>query len=302
MLDHLRQLAVFAKVVERGSFRGAARDLSLSPSVVSHHVAELEARLSLPLLHRSTRRLALTPDGEKLLSFAREMVDAAGRGLDAMSGRSSAPTGTLRVTAPAFFAETGFCSDLAAFQSAHPGVELTVSFTEVPRDLLRDGFDLALRAGQLEDSTHKTRRLADMRRVLVGSPRYLSRRAEPRAPGDLADLDFVQLSSRPPRLSIKGLGAKKPVTVTVHPRIHVDSAAAMREIVLAGGGVSAIPEVLVRSDLARGRLVEVLPGFHLALLGVHAVWPNNAQRASLTLRFIDFMAPRIEALFSPRDA
>jgi DNA-binding transcriptional LysR family regulator len=298
MLEHLRSLAVFAKIAELGSFRAAARALSLSPSVVSHHLGELERRLAMPLLYRSTRRLALTPDGAKLVVAAREMVDAAARGLDAVSGQSETPMGSLRLTAPAFLAETSLSRGLAEFSGAHPHVSLTASFTDAPRDLLRDGFDLALRIGRLEDSTHRTRKLAEMRRVLVSSPRYVAARKAPRTPGDLATWDHIQLSSRPAALSLTSPGKKRPVSVTFTPRISVDSAAAMRELALAGAGLAALPEVTVQEEVARGRLVEVLPRWRAALLGVYAVWPSNAQRAGLTLRFIEFMAPRVAALFA----
>lgn len=296
MLDHLRPLAVFARVAELGSFRAAARALALSPSVVSHHVSELERHLGLPLLYRSTRRIALTPDGENLIAAAREMVDAAARGLDGLSGRSQTPSGALRLTAPAFLAGAAFCRELAAFSSAHPNVALSVSFTDAPRDLLRDGFDLALRSGRLEDSTHKTRKLADMRRLLVGSPRYVSARKQPRRPQDLAGWDFVHLSSRPAELRLS-LPGKKPVAIAFRPRISLDSAAAMREMLLVGAGIAALPSVLVSADVAHGRLVEVLTRWRAPLLGVYAVWPSNSQRSSLTHRFIDFMAGRVAALF-----
>lgn len=299
MLDHLRSLAVFAKVAELGSFRAAARAFELSPSVVSHHVSELEARLALPLLYRSTRRLSLTPDGERLFAAASEMVGAATRGLDAVSGRSATPTGSLRLTAPAFFAETGFCRDLAAFSAAHPNVQLAVSFTDAPRDLLRDGLDLALRVGRLEDSTHKTRKLTAMRRVLVGAPRYLAAQRRPRAPRDLEAWDYIQLSSRPPELTLAAPGAKRPVTVAFTPRVAVDSAAAMRALVVSAVGIATLPEILVRTDLASEHLVEVLPGWQPPVLGVYAVWPHSAQRAGLTQRFVDFMADRAAALFAP---
>lgn len=298
MLDHLRSLAVFAKIAELGSFRAAARALSLSPSVVSHHVNELERRLSLPLLYRSTRRLALTPDGEKLFVSAREMVSAAVRGLDAVSGHSESPTGTLRLTAPAFLAETSLCKDLAAFSGAHPNVRLMVSFTDAPRDLLRDGFDLALRVGRLEGSTHKTRKLAEMQRLLVCSPRYLSARKPPRTPQDLETWDYIQLSSRPAELALTSPRKKKPTLVTFNPKVSVDSAAALRELVIAGAGIATLPEVTVRSDVAVGRLVELLAGWRTARLGVYAVWPSSAQRAGLTLRFVEFMAIRVAALFA----
>jgi DNA-binding transcriptional LysR family regulator len=299
MLEHLRSLAVFARTAELGSFRAAARALGLSPSVVSHHVSELERRLALPLLYRTTRRLALTPDGEKLFEAAREMLSAAERGLDAVSGRSESPSGTLRLTAPAFLAETSLSRDLAAFSAAHPGVRLVVSFTDARRDLLRDGLDLAFRVGDIEDSTHRTRKLADMRRVLVGSPRYVGARKPPQALRDLAGWDFVQLSSRPPEIRLTPPGKKTELSLAVTPRISVDNAAAIRELVMAGAGLSTLPEVLARSDLAAGRLVEVLPGWRAAAVGVHAVWPHNAQRAGLTSRFVDFMTPRAAALFAP---
>jgi DNA-binding transcriptional LysR family regulator len=299
MLENLRSLAVFARVVELGSFRAAARALALSPSVVSHHVSELEARLSVPLLYRSTRRLALTPDGAKLLVSAREMVAAAERGMDAIGGASTSPTGALRVTAPAFLAETRLSRDLGAFTAACPKVTLTVSFSDLPRDLLRDGFDLALRIGTLESSTHRTRKLSDMRRVLVGAPRYVAAHPPVRSPKALAQFDIIHLSSRP--AEIRFTSGKRRYTHAFTPRVSVDSGAAMRQLALAGAGLASLPEVTVHADLRSGRLVEVLPSFRLAVLGVHAVWPANAQRTELTSRFLDYMSPRIAALFKPTD-
>src|SRR5262249_40248342 len=153
-----------------------------------------EARLSTPVLHRSTRRIALTPDGERLLACARQMVEAAERGLDGVSSAG----GSLRVTAPAFLAATDLCRDLAEFSAHHPRLELSISFSETTRDLLRDGFDVALRVGKLADSTHLSRKLTDMRRVLVVArlPKGL------RHPRDLQSCSFVQLSSRPPMVSL----------------------------------------------------------------------------------------------------
>ena len=299
MVDHLRSLAVFAKVVDCGSFRAAARGLALSPSVVSHHIGELERHLSLPLLYRSTRRLALTPDGQKLVTAAREMVEAAARGLDAVSGQSESPTGTLRVTAPAFLTETTFCRDLAAFSKLLPKVQLMMSFTELPRELLRDGFDLALRIGKLDDSTHKTRKLAEMRRLLVCTPGYRKARHAPKTARDLRTWDIIQLSPRPAALSLVPPGKRAATIVEFEPRISVDSAAAMRGLVLAGAGIAALPEVLVRRDLAQGHLVELLAGWHIPAMGVYAMWPSNTQRATLTLRLVDFLAERLAALFAP---
>ncbi len=299
MIEHLRSLAVFAKVVELGSFRAAARARALAPAGARHPLREREARLSTTRLYRTTRRRSLTPEGEKLARAARAMIDAAERGLDAVSGKSASPTGHLRLTAPAFLAQTAFSADLAGFSTEHPNVRLTVSFTDAPRDLLRDNLDLALRIGKLTDSTHKTRKLADMHRVVVTSPRYLRARRAPEAPSDVAAWDYLHLASRPAEITLTAGGKKKPVTISFTPKLSSDSAAALRDLVVAGAGVTALPEVLVREDLTRGRLVALFPSWRAPLVGVYAMWPNNAPRGGLTLRFVDFMAGRVAALFAP---
>jgi DNA-binding transcriptional LysR family regulator len=137
-----------------------------------------------------------------------------------------------------------------------------------------------------------------MRRVLVGSPRYVGAQRPARTPRDPESWECVQLSSRPAQLTLTSSG-KKTVSVALKPRISVDSAGAMRELVMAGAGIATLPEVTVRSEIARGRLVEVLPDWHTDLLGVYVIWPNNAPRTGLTLRFIDFMASRVAELFAP---
>jgi DNA-binding transcriptional LysR family regulator len=290
MLDQLRALAVFARVADLGSFREAARVLELSPSVVSHHVRELETRVATPLLHRTTRRLSLTPAGERLVAHARDMVEAAERGL----GGVTTATGRLRVTAPAFLAATGLCHDLAAFSRQHPQVDLVISFSETPQDLLGSGLDVAFRIGALRDSTHRTRKLADMRRVLVAAPGALD--AKLRTPRDLAARRFIQLKTRPPVVVLAKPGHKS-VSVSVSPKISVDSAAAIRELALAGAGIATLPELLVRDDVQRGRLMILLPTWTVASVGVYAVWPDHAQRAELVQEFVTFVAPRFVSLF-----
>ena len=164
--------------------------------------------------------------------------------------------------------------------------------------LLRDGLDLALRIGRLEDSALKVRRLTVMPCVLVASPEYASGRAVPRTLGDLKGWDFVRLSAVRPELLIVGPRKKSPQTLRFLSRVAADSATALREMSIAGLGVAAIPEVLARDALRRGRLVEVLPDWQLPALGVYAVWPGGTPRPALTLRFVDYMQDRLTELFS----
>jgi DNA-binding transcriptional LysR family regulator len=292
MLDELRALAVLAKVVEVGSFRGAARALGLAPSVVSHHVRELESRLGVPLMYRSTRKLSLTPAGVRLADDARGMVEAAERGLDGVRVHGARPRGTLRVTLPAFLADTSVCADLAEFARSHPEVQIAGSFSDAPRDLLRDGFDLALRIGTLEDSGHRTRRLGAMHRLLVATPAVLRDHGDP---SHVERLPFVHLASRPATVSLTRKG--RALVLRFVPTFSVDSAAAIRALVLLGAGVGTLPDVIARDDVASGRLAEALPGWRVDPVPVHAVWPSTAVRATLTQRFVDFLAPRLARLF-----
>lgn len=298
MLDELRALAIFAHIVQSGSIRGAARALSLSPSVVSHHLRSLEERVGTSLLYRTTRKLSLTTAGERLAAEAQSMVACAERGLDGLRGASVAMRGTLRVTVPAFLAATRFPRELAEFAHAYPNVSLTVSFTEVPRDLLTDGFDLALRMGPLTDSTHQTRLLAQMERALVATPDLHASRKRPRTPEDLAHWPFVHLGSRPPVLQLRHHTTGKETKLTYTPRITADSASAIHALMLAGAGLATLPRVLIHDDLTNERAVEVLKPWKVASVAVRAVWPPTTVKTALTHHFLDFISPRIATLFS----
>jgi DNA-binding transcriptional LysR family regulator len=203
----------------------------------------------------------------------------------------------LRLTLPAFLAETSVCGDLAEFARVHPDVQIAASFSDSPRDLLRDGFDLALRIGTLEDSGHRTRRLGAMQRVLVATPAFLAEHALRARTSEIERLPFVHLASRPAKVNLTKNGQDRALRFV--PSFSVDSAGAIRGLVLVGAGVGTLPLVMVREDLAAGRLAEVLPGWRVEPVHVHAVWPISAVRATLTHRFVEFLAPRLARLFRP---
>jgi DNA-binding transcriptional LysR family regulator len=297
MIDDLRALAVFARTAELGSFRAAASALNLSPSVVSHHVARLEERLGAPLLYRTTRRLSLTPEGEALFDAARQMLEAAEAGLDAVAGGDGGPTGELRLTVPGFLEGTSFFEDLATFLVERPRVRLTVVSSDERRDLVAGAFDLALRVGQLADSDLRVRRVATLRRVLVAAPSYLASRSAPSVPAELGALDCLQLGSRAPEVTLFPAGGGAPERARFRPRATVSSGLSIHRLVRAGAGVAALPEVIVRDDVASGALVRVLPGWSLDELGVYLAWPDGAVRRHLTARLVAFLAPRLERLF-----
>ena len=291
-------MAIFAKTAELGSFRGAARQLGLSPSVVSHHVALLERQLSTALLHRSTRRVTLTEAGQRLFLAARTMVSAAESGLSDLKDSAGRLSGQLSLAAPAGLLSSPLADGIAAFAKGHPSVELRMHFSDAPVDLVRDGIDVAFRAGTLKDSALKSKRILSFDRALVASPEYVSLRIEPRAPEDLSDWDWIRLQSRPPRATFCS-GSLPPRVVDYRSRIVVDAAEAMLQLSIRGLGLATVPCWMAHPHLVAGALVEVLPKWRLESPMIYALWPATAPRRSLGQRLIEFLAEHV-AMKPPR--
>lgn len=295
MMDQFKAMAVFRAVVETGSFRGAAKALDLSPSVISHHITQLETKLGAALLYRSTRKLSLTSDGHRLFDASTKMVEAAQAGLDAIRGRVEQPSGRLKVAVTgAVFENPPYVDHIVAFAKAHPKVDLSVSFSDQKIELIGSVFDAAVRIGWLDDSRYKTRKLCDIGRVLVASQDYLQDRRLPKKVEDLESFDWIKLAQFPVNKQLINKSGDVP---TIRPRIaiEVDSAAALRRMVLAGMGVAAIPRILVAPDIINGRLIELKPRWDLMSAGAYAVWPNNVSETSLTIRFVNFLAKELKA-------
>jgi DNA-binding transcriptional LysR family regulator len=297
MIDELRALAIFAKVVEAGSFRAAANMLKLSPSVVSHHVAQLEERLGVALLYRSTRRLSLTHEGEKLFISAEAMLSAAEKGLNSVAYHATEPTGKLNLTVPAMLVRSPLVNDIAAFAKAFPKVTLSISFSDIQQDLIREGIDLAIRMGNLKDSALKSKRLFTMTRKLVVAPTLMNEYKLPRRPQDLLNWDWIGFNVRP---NTKKLINQKGKTCLINfePGIIADSMDAVCQLAIAGLGLATPPAFFVVEDIRQGYLVEPLPEWQAESIPVYIVWPPNVSKESLTFRFIAFLEMRKKSWLS----
>jgi len=290
MINQLRQMAIFVRTIDHGSFRAAARAMKLSPSVVSHQVSELEKRLGTALIYRSTRTLSLTRDGERLLSSARAMIDAAETGLRSVSDQTREPSGELRITMPAVLARSRLVEQIAGFLLANRKVQIAVDFSDTRKSLIGDGFDLAIRMGWLKDSALVARKLGSVDRRLVAARSYLLSRPEPTSPEDLTDWDWLELSPvRTTRTKFQKAGHK---TVTLKPasRISVNDAHALYQFARAGTGLAFVPDFLAEGDINDGLMEYVLPDWHVEDIGIYAVWPQNAPRLGLTRHLVDHLA------------
>lgn len=294
MIDDLRSLAIFDAVADAGSFTGAARRLKLSTSVVSHHIARLEAKLGVSLFFRSTRSMSLTPEGAAIRDAAKRMVAAGEDALDALTDQGAEPTGSLRVTMPAFGAGATVQRALWTFADRCPLVTLSLHGSDRTIDLISEGFDLAIRLGELADSSLKSRKIGTFRRALVAAPSYLKTCAPITSPDDLTRCQFLSYAMLPRQIRL----TKGAATVDIQPgpaRIEVDNIILARSAVLSGLGVHHLPLSDIAADIAAGRLVEVLPDWSLPVLGIYAVWPDIGPQKKLTRRLIEHLVAEITA-------
>jgi DNA-binding transcriptional LysR family regulator len=286
MLD-LHALASFVAVVHAGSFVGGADALGLSKAAVSRHVSELEARLDVRLLHRTTRRLSLTDEGQRFHARAVELLAAADElETEARSSRGEA-AGLLRINAPLTFGNLHLAPLWPRFLEANPKVRLDVSLNDRVVDLVDEGYDIAIRITNLKPSQLVSRRLATTRMVLCASPGYLARHPVPMHPGDLAAHAVVSYSyfSGGDEWRFSGPGGE--AGVRVNPRMHTNSGDSCRIAALQDHGVILQPDFLVGPDLRQGTLVELMPQYRAVELGIHAVYASRKQLPQKTRRLVD---------------
>jgi DNA-binding transcriptional LysR family regulator len=291
MIDDYRALAIFATVAETDGFTAAGRKLKLSTSVVSHHVSRLEERLGTSLFFRSTRSISLTPEGARLLPAAKRMVAAGTEAFDALAETVNQPVGNLRVAMPAFGSDEPVTKRVWQFAGENPRVSLSLDMSDVQADLIKDGYDVAIRLGTLDDSALRTRKIGTFHRVLVAAPQYLEAAGRIENPQDLKGCAFIGLGKVPSKFSL--LRGKEKVEVTPkNLRIEVNTVTGAKEAILAGIGMQRLPLSEVRTELEAGTLVHILPDWSLPVSNIYAVWPANAQLKHLTRHFIDFIAQR----------
>lgn len=284
-------LVAFATTVEAGSFSAAGRILGTSPSAVSKAIARLERRFGVRLFQRSTRVLALTPEGaayyERVSPLLRALDDAS----EVMQPAATAQ-GRLRVTAPGDLGRLLMTPIVNHFLPAHPALKLEMSLADRHVDLIREGFDLAIRAGRVADSELNVRQLAQLPLTLVATPAYLKRCGTPRSIGDLAGHAHVRylLAGNPFPITFASGEVVRPEGV-----FDTDDGTALRAAALGGVGIIQILRLAVAEDIAAGRLAEVLPDAQLPRVPVsvlHAFGRHAPMRARL---FIDFMAAQLQS-------
>lgn len=289
-MDRYTALQVFRQVAELGSFAAAGRKLGLSAPAISKNVAELEAHVGVRLIHRTTRRMALTEEGRTYLEHVIRGLDALADADTALSAAQSAPTGTLRVSAPMTVALTQLSEAIPGFLSNYPELKLELHLDDRRVDIVREGFDLAIRGySSPEDSSLIARRLGAMPHVLCAAPSYFEAHGRPQAPGDLKRLDHIRFpyGANADVWEFKQNGHVERIAVKA--RYSVTSSLAVRDALRAGFGVSLIPLSYVEGDLKAGRLETALDEWTTTQVTHYAVYPTRQHLAPKIQVFLDFL-------------
>lgn len=273
-MSELESLRTFVSAARLGSFAGAARQLNLSPAMVGRRIQAMEARYQLKLIERTTRSQRLTDQGRQFLERA-EAVIAAAQALEEC-GQTASLSGRIRLTAPTTLGVRWLPPIIARFTADNPGVIFELSLSDRRVDLVTEGYDLAVRVGELPSSSLVARRVGTYRFALVASPEFLARNPAPTAPADLAHCRCILNLILVPRNRWVFANAQgERTTVEVSGAIEVDNGEAQRRLAIDGAGIAYLPANLVEEDLAAGRLVSLLPEWQLLSLPIHAVHPSR---------------------------
>jgi DNA-binding transcriptional LysR family regulator len=295
-LSDLNALAVFARVVQSGSFTGAARALGMPKSTVSQRVAELEARLGVRLLQRTTRRLSLTDAGRIYHDHCVRIVAEVEEADRAATSLQDSPRGLLRITVPA---STQFLGPtLADFLARFRGVQLDVVCTDRSVNLVEESFDLAIRAGALSDSTLIARSLGTLQHLLVASPRYLKKADRLRSPERLALHDCLVFRVGPHPKTWQLTRGDRTHEVSVAAALSVNDLDILHDCVVRGLGVAVLPAYRCTDDLRAKRLERVLPEWSTPGTPIHAVYPSNRHVSPKVKALLDHLQQMTAAPWS----
>ena len=289
-MDIIDELKAFVATAQTGSFTAAADQLGVSNRLTSKYVAELERRLGVRLLQRTTRKVGLTPSGEDLLARAPALLDELDDLLGEVAEGSTGLSGTIRVSAPVTFGEVYVAGMLRRFAEANPGLSFDLRLSDAFADLARDGIDLAFRIGRSAMLSLKERKLGELRSLLVASPAYLAAHGSPEAPEDLAHHACIVDTNRqvPRRWGFRDGPVER--TVLVQGRFQVNSARAAADLAADGLGIAYAPRFAIGDRLADGSLVELMAAFTGDTAAVKAVYLEGRTLPRKISALIDFAA------------
>lgn len=293
-MDKFQEMRVFTAVVEAGSFVRAADHLDMSKAAVSLQLAALESRLGVRLLHRTTRRLSLTEDGEVFYARSKELLANLDEAEAEISTRSGQAVGLVRVSVPVSFGLLKLAPLWADFMAQHPRVSLDVTLSDRTVDLVEEGFDVAVRIARLPNSSLISRRLSSTRLLLCASPQYLARHGTPTTPDDLLQHSVIgySLSALGDRWEFESEAGQQH-SVKITPRMSSNSGDTCCQVAIHHQGIVLQPQFLVQPYLDSGALVSLLPQYCSSQLGIYAVYPSRKHVSPKVRLLVDYLVKQL---------
>ncbi|WP_261817227.1 LysR family transcriptional regulator [Vibrio gallicus] len=283
---NLEHLKLFVRLSATHNISQAGKELGISPAVASTYINKLESALETRLVHRTTRKVSLTEEGEAFLPHAQEVLESVEAARASVGNGDALPSGTLRITASASFGRLHLIPGIKGFLQAYPGITVDLRLSDSIIDMVEGGFDIAIRNAQLKDSTLIARKLADDKRIVCASPAYLEQHGIPQHPSELKEHDCVQLT---------GLESwvfntdEQTLSVKIPGRLRIDNGEAVRDACRDGLGIAMCSTWCVYQELQKGELIPILE--HTPLASTSALWavyPSSRLLAPKVRAFIDY--------------
>src|SRR5476649_1241809 len=297
-MDLFKAMTIFIRVVDTGSLTAAAAECDLSPTMVGNHLQALEDHLGTRLINRTTRRQNLTEFGKAYYERCIEILGLVGDADALALETQTSPKGRLRVTASATFGTERLVPALADYRVRYPKVDLDVVITDTVVDLAEDGFEAAIRLGNLQSSDLIARPLAPYRLMICAAPSYLAARGEPRLPADLAQHECLAYSYsfrsewRSAQAAWRMTGPEGEISVPITGRMQIDSAQGLRRAALAGMGIVMLPEIMLSEDIDTGHLVRLLPEYTPPVRPLNLIYLRDHRMSRKLRSFVDFVVER----------
>lgn len=293
-MNDVNAVLIFLKVAEQGGFVAAARSLDLPKSTVSLKVNELEQRLGVRLFHRTTRRVSLTEEGRLYYENCLPILDALHNGDDAIASQKGHPQGTVRVTATMLFVQSVLAPNLPEFLLTYPDIRVILNAATEYKDIVKEGYDLAIRIGELNDSTPLVRRLSTGRLKLFASATYLKTAGEPRAIANLTSHTLLCMAHHQNEATwTLHNEQQETVTLSFRPRLLSNDFAAIYQAIVAGVGIGLLPEFLFQQELGYGDIVNVLPQWSSAPVPINALYPSRKYVPMKVKVFLEFLEQKM---------
>ena len=295
-MDRLTELEIFRDIAAEGSLAAVARKTGKPTSAITRILNGLEQRLGTRLIERTTRRMALTEAGQRLSGHLQRLLDDVNNAIADTTGEAQSASGLLRVTAPLVFGQRHMAPILTAFLDVQPDVRVELALIDRFVDLIDEGFDVALRIGDLQDSTLVVRRVGKVSSVFVASPGYIAKNGAPRAPEDLLQHQLILLAQTAAAHTWHFVSQGKPIAISVKSRYIVNRAELAIAAALEDRGIMTTFSYQVADHLKSGRLVRLLPSFERPPVPVQLVFPSNRFPSGRLTAFLEFATPRLRSI------